>query len=387
MENIMKFYLQQLLIYKLIILSLFISIILFFPTICVAQNLLSGPQKIVIDAVRNRYLVSNYYTGDIVQIDSAGNQSYFVQGANFIDGLEIVGDTVYGVGNNRNVRAYDLATKQLVMNLTITGLNTNYLSSITSDSSGHLFISCPRLNIIYKLRISDQSYWVFAEANGLNGPNGILLEKEKNRIVVIDDSPSPSKINAISLADSTVSTLTTTTFTNPDGIERDKNGFYYVGGYYLPGIYKFDPDFSQPPVLFFQGSHIIYPTYNVKNHSLLITYYNANSWGEVFIPPTGIKNQVDFPKEFSLYQNYPNPFNPTTTFRFALPQAGNVSLEIYNSAGQLVRTLVSGSLEAGIHNIQWNATNDAGVRIASGIYLYKLQAGSHVQVKMMILLK
>jgi hypothetical protein len=265
-----------------------LSIFIFAAFLSNAQNLLNTPQKIVIDEIRNRLLVSNYNTGSIIQIDSSGNQSYFIQGANFIDGLEIVGDTVYGVGKNRKIRAYDLVTKQLVMNLKIKGSSYNYLSSITSDSAGHLFISCPRLNIIYKMRISDQSYWVFAEANGLNGPNGILLEKEKNRIVVIDDSPSPSKVNAISLADSTVSILTTTTFTNPDGIVRDQDGFYYIGGYYLPGIYKINPDFSGEPALFFEGSNMVYPTYNGKNHSLLITYYNQNNWGEIPLATTSV---------------------------------------------------------------------------------------------------
>jgi hypothetical protein len=352
------------------------------PTICKAQ-LLSGPQKVVIDSERNRYLVSNYNTGSLVQIDSAGNQSYFVQAANFIDGLEIVGDTVYGVGHGRKIRAYDLETKQLVMDLTIPGSSSNYLSSITSDSSGHLFISCPRLDIIYKMRISDQSYWVFAEANGLNGPNGILLEKEKNRIVVIDDSPSPSKINAISLVDSTHPiVLTTTTFTNPDGIERDKDGFYYVGGYYLPGIYRFDPDFSQPPELFFQGSHIIYPTYNVKNHSLLITYYGANTWGEVFIPPTSVENQVDFPKEFNLYQNYPNPFNPATKISYQIRKLSFVTLKVYDVLGNEVITLVEKEKTAGEYEIEFD-----GSELTSDIYFYQLITGNYAETKKMVLLK
>jgi hypothetical protein len=65
-----------------------------------SQNLLNGPQKIVIDTKHNRLLVSNANTGDLIQIDNAGNQSYFIQGADFVDGMEIVGDNVYGIGNN-----------------------------------------------------------------------------------------------------------------------------------------------------------------------------------------------------------------------------------------------------------------------------------------------
>jgi len=382
----MKIYIPHLLKNKLMILGLTILIILFVPTISKAQNLLSGPQKIVIDSERDRYLVSNFNTGDIIQIDSAGIQDTFVIGANFIDGLEIVGDTIYGVGHNRVIRAYDLVTKQPVMNIPLTGSNNNYLSSIASDSSGHLFISCPGLNIIYKMRISDQSYWIFAEANGLNGPNGILLEKEKNRIIVIDEvidgSGDPSIIHAIDLADSTVSDLATISLFRPDGIVRDKNGFYYVGGYFLPGIYKFDPDFSQPPEMFFQGSHIVYPTYNETNHSLLITYYNANTWGEVFIPTTSVKNQLDFPNEFSLYQNYPNPFNPTTKISYQIPELSFITIKVYDVLGNEVAALVNKVKPVGEYEVEFSATG-----LPSSIYFYQLRAGNYVETKKMILQK
>jgi len=289
-----------------------LSFLMFIAFVSNAQNLLRGPQKIVIDAKRNLLLVSNFDSGDLVQIDSVGNQSLFVTGADFVDGLEIVGDTIYGIGSNRVIHAYNLETKELVWNLTIPGNPSKYLSSITSDSAGHLFISCPQSNEIYKLRISDQAYWAFASNNGLNKPNGILLEKEKNRIVVIDDSPSPSLIHAISLTDSTVSTLATTQFSSPDGITRDKYGNHYVGGYYLPGMYVFDPDFSKAPVLFFTGSHIVYPTYDPSDHSLLVTYYESNSWGRVPLSTKGTSSQ-NLSGDPILYPAYLNPGNSLRT--------------------------------------------------------------------------
>ena len=70
-----------------------------------------------------------------------------------------------------------------------------------------------------------------------------------------------------------------------------------------------------------------------------------------------------------------------------MPEAGSVTLEIYNTAGQKVRTLLHGSLGVGFHSVSWDATNEFGQAVASGIYLYKIQAGSHVQVKKMVLLK
>jgi len=130
-----------------------------------AQNLLNGSQKIVNDAPRNRLLVSNYNDGKLVVIDSTGNQTLFVPNADFVDGLEIIGDTIYGVGTDRVVHAYNLETMESVWNIIIDGNSSNYLSSMASDSAGHLFIPCPVSNIIYKLRISDQAYWVFDISN------------------------------------------------------------------------------------------------------------------------------------------------------------------------------------------------------------------------------
>ena len=262
--------------------NLIVLLIFVIHTNIYTQNLLNGPQKIVIDTKRNRLLVSNANSGDLIQIDSTGNQTYFVKGADFIDGIEIVGDTVYGVGSNRKIKAYNLVTKKLVLDITLSGSSSNYLSSITFDSTGHLFISCPLLNEIYKMNISDHSYWIFAKNNGLNKPNGILLEKEKNRIVIIDDSPN-SKIHAINLADSSVFTLYTTSLNSPDGIIRDKSGNYYIGGYYLQGIFKIDTAFSKGTELFYKGLNIVYPTYDDRNNSILFTHYDDNTWEQLLL--------------------------------------------------------------------------------------------------------
>jgi hypothetical protein len=249
--------------------------------ICNAQSLLEGPQKIAIDTKRNRLLVSNYGSGDIIQINNKGIQSYFLKDAGFVDGIEIVGDVIYGVGKNRKIIGYDLESSRQVLNLTIPGDPDQYLSSLCSDSTGHLFISCPGLNEIYRLRLSDHNYWVFAKGNGLNRPNGILLEKEKKRIVVIDDSPSPACIHAISLTDSTVATLAETSFDRPDGITRDKSGNYYIGGYYLPGLYKANSELTGGFGLFFKRNNMVYPTYDPDDHSLLVTLYESDSWVRV----------------------------------------------------------------------------------------------------------
>ncbi len=93
------------------------------------------------------------------------------------------------------------------------------------------------------------------------------------------------------------------------------------------------------------------------------------------------------PTTFAVAQNFPNPFNPTTEIQYAIPQPENVTLEIYNSVGQKVRTLVSQQQEAGIYTVTWNATNDAGKRVGSGVYFYHVTAGSQQSIKKMLLIK
>ncbi|MCI0453084.1 MAG: T9SS type A sorting domain-containing protein, partial [Candidatus Latescibacteria bacterium] len=88
-----------------------------------------------------------------------------------------------------------------------------------------------------------------------------------------------------------------------------------------------------------------------------------------------------------LAQNYPNPFNPTTTISFSLAQAADASLSIYDVRGALVKTLHNGRKERGIHRIVWDGTSNSAQRVASGVYFYKLVAGSFTDTKKMTMLK
>jgi hypothetical protein len=93
------------------------------------------------------------------------------------------------------------------------------------------------------------------------------------------------------------------------------------------------------------------------------------------------------PTTFVLEQNYPNPFNPTTNIEFSLGSASNVRLDIYNVLGQRVTTLVNETLAAGPHRVLWDATTGNGHRVASGMYLYKLQVNQNSDTKKMMFLK
>ena len=107
---------------------------------------------------------------------------------------------------------------------------------------------------------------------------------------------------------------------------------------------------------------------------------------------TGVKNAQtspvanedigEVPDGFLLAQNYPNPFNPSTSIRFNLPQAGHVTLTIYDLFGRAVATVVNGQTPAGSHEVAFDARG-----LASGFYVYRLHAGRFSETKTMTLIK
>jgi len=100
-----------------------------------------------------------------------------------------------------------------------------------------------------------------------------------------------------------------------------------------------------------------------------------------------IHSHASVVSDYALEQNYPNPFNPSTTISFALPQAGEVRLAIYNLSGQVVKQLVAGEMNADQHSLTWDATDARGERVASGVYLYVIKTGSFSSQRKFVLMK
>jgi hypothetical protein len=99
---------------------------------------------------------------------------------------------------------------------------------------------------------------------------------------------------------------------------------------------------------------------------------------------TGIEKDMQnaLPKEYSLAQNYPNPFNPSTMINYSMPKTGLVTIKVYNILGKEIATLVNEQKTAGNYSVKFTAS-----RYASGVYFYRMQAGSFIETKKLILLK
>jgi hypothetical protein len=105
--------------------------------------------------------------------------------------------------------------------------------------------------------------------------------------------------------------------------------------------------------------------------------------------PTAVeRTDLNAPSSYALTQNYPNPFNPTTNIRFSLPQSGRARVDVYDVLGQHVTTLLDETMGAGNFQVTWNGQDKNGAKVASGMYIYRLQAGNNFSaVKKMLLVK
>jgi hypothetical protein len=164
------------------------------------------------------------------------------------------------------------------------------------------------------------------------------------------------------------------------------------------------------PMWVYPANEVKFISHDNEGHDigrLYLMYYDDISWGsyqqtppvgqntggsvkymalDIVFPVANEDNSV-VPSRAMLAQNYPNPFNPETSISFNLPKAGNATLNIYNSKGQIVKNLVQGNLNAGEHKLVWNGTDNAVKGISSGVYFYKLTAQGKTETRKMMLMK
>ena len=97
----------------------------------------------------------------------------------------------------------------------------------------------------------------------------------------------------------------------------------------------------------------------------------SGSWGPITVH---VENKSSgFPEQFLLSQNYPNPFNPSTTIQFQVPKPSHVIIQIYNLKGQQIKTRINAEYPAGTHTLTWDATDDSGLPVNSGIYILQMK--------------
>jgi sugar lactone lactonase YvrE len=246
-----------------------------------------APESAAFDPQTNRYFISDYGDGNIIQIDSAGKKTYFKKGLSKLLGMIIQGNTLYVVQNPKTIRGFDIRDGSPTLEVQINeGL---FLNDITSDGSGSLYVTDSRGNAVYTVNIASQTYSLFVRTKSTD-PNGIVYDKLNNRLLVCY-TREKSPIDEISLKDSSISTVVQTGFDNLDGLTLDEQGNCYVSswgpGSFAAGfkavgtIYKYDNLFTEEPTIVSTG--YLGPA---------DIYFNV--WKNELVIPLMLENRVSF---------------------------------------------------------------------------------------------
>jgi sugar lactone lactonase YvrE len=271
------------------ILKMLLSIMLLIssvPVLLYPQDYKS-PESAVFDYSGNCYFITNFGSGDIIKFDSNGVKGYFIRGLSKPLGTVIFNNVLYLVENGNTVRGYEISDSTEVLNLKIDG--AKFLNDITADSLDNLYITDIRMNKVISVNLKTSKYATFVNTI-FEAPNGIIYEKSGDRLLVCYFN-GKAAVQAISINDTSITTLYSNNLINLDGITEDSEGNIYVSdwgpgsfsaGFNKKGvIYKFDNKFKNPP-------EIIYS----KNYGPADIFFNKRA--NCLVVPSFLDNALEF---------------------------------------------------------------------------------------------
>lgn len=356
-------------------------------------NLVSNPRsqcemptvnEVWSDAITPAYAYNAYGGGGYV-IDPTptyGGGGYWVKMAHtktvLISGFQVANHThtLYPGWNLIPVISFPMCTYQLT-----SAPENNIVSPFYTFSPGGGYVEAP--DTLYPGR----AYWVKADTAGTLGMD-FLQEPSSQAIGRSMPKPEVSRLNSITVTDA-YGNARTLRF----GTDVPNTKYFSLPP--LPPQGAFDARFAThrsvenvPPGtsmgILLQGEPPYMVTYSVEGRWLLAgnTIADTGTFTVEGAYLTLSRGDPTVPAEFALEQNYPNPFNPVTRISYSIPYSGYVTLKIFNIIGQEVATLVQEVKESGTHEVSWNAGNGP-----SGVYFYRLQAGTRTATAKMILVK
>ncbi len=320
-------------------------------------------ESVEYDVVNQRFLLSN--KDNILARDYEGNFSVFGS-TSASHGMEILGNTLFALEGSV-VKGIDLTTEMLVMELNIPG--AIFLNGISNDGQSKIYVSDFSAQKIYEIEVGDlanPSFSTFVD-NTQSTPNGLLYEKDENRLLFLTWGNNAS-IRAIDLEDQSMATVFSSSFGNFDGIAKDSAGRYYVSSWSPDQVFVLENDFTNPTELIIPGIDSPADIGFAKDSCVLgipmgskVVFFQL----EKEITPTAITST---PKTGIRMGIQGNPVSELSTIYYELPTASLVELQLIDLQGKVMHQLVKRQQNAGAYLVSM-----AGLSIPSGIYWIALK--------------
>ncbi len=253
----------------------------------------NGPESVDYDQTTNRYFISNTGNGQILARNASGVLSVFKSGISPSPyGIEMAWGNLYACCGGW-VKGWDMSGTQ-VLNV---NLGASFLNGLAHDNNGNLYATDFNGYKIYKINISTGNYSTFV--SGLTAkPNGIIYDAANDRLVFVSWGSNAS-VRSVSMADSSVSVIATTNYTNCDGIAMDGAGNFFVSYWGAQSVVKFDNNFANPTVV---ASGLSSPAdiyYNIYTDTLAIPNSGNNTVTFIgFASPTPLLVCNDVPLSY-----------------------------------------------------------------------------------------
>lgn len=352
---------------------------LFASTIAFSQAY-NSPESIEFDYANNRWFIANNGGNNILTRSSAtGAMAVFVStgfSGGGPHGLEIVGDTLYACAGG-SLRAYNINTAALVF---ATSLGGTFLNGITHDATGNLYITDYSGNKIYRFNTNTRQFNAFV-STGLSSPNGIIYDQPNNRCVFVQWTGA---IKAVSLSDSTVSTLVASTgLSSIDGITKDGSGTYYYLASWSPSsrITRYSSTFTGATTVVSTGLgspadifyNVLTDTLGVPNSSAGVNNTTYHYFGSA----TSITESSTDGFQFAVY---PNPISKTAEIKYQIAEEGNVKIEMFDITGKVVKTIVNENRPKGSHVINFDRSS-----FSAGNYFFTISNASGTETKKIVI--
>ncbi|MCD4747320.1 MAG: T9SS type A sorting domain-containing protein [Bacteroidales bacterium] len=358
----------------------------FYITICLMYSVpltsqtLNHPESVCFDAANNRYLVSNYGNGKILETYDMGNSyEIFAEGLNECLGIHLLEQTLF-VSCNKYIKGFDLQTGEVIFNMYLPAIA--WLDGITSDTSGYLYV-VDAGGKIFKVDTENQSYTVFVSSGFPQYLQDVVFDNSNNRLLAVAWAVN-APIHAIDLADSSLYIATQTNLGLFDGITMDQFNNVYVSTHNGGKIYKFESTLAEPPVEVsggYQEPAGLY--YNQQDNILAVADYGGNIVEFIQIT-VGIGKKPNQNTD-GLFNIYPNPAKSTLKVSYYVDRKTSVEIKLFDSNGNSIATLFIGEKQVGVHEHFWDSNNSYYKNLSPGIYFCTLKKNNKISSKKFVI--